>query len=115
MTLNYFHNDIDEFNKHSLDKSLKKLRFCQRNIRGMNDLNKFDNILQLIDHVIVIGETWIKLEITHSLKFGDIILYFHVEMAPMVDWQCTLRIIFRIESLKTCQMMDCTTFTLNSI
>ena len=65
---NFYHENCDEFNTHYSDKHLPNLRILQWNIRGMNQLDKFDNILQTLDHceaaidVVVIGETWVKKE-----------------------------------------------------
>lgn len=65
-SLNYFHHDIDEFNTSCERNSSKHLRILQWNVRGINDLCKFDSILLSIDHlvvpvdVIILGETWIN-------------------------------------------------------
>ena len=65
---NYYHENFDEFNTHYSDRHLQNLRIMQWNIRGMNELNKFNNVLQALDHceasidILVIGETWIKKE-----------------------------------------------------
>lgn len=65
---NFFHYNINDFNVQSRGNLIdaKKLRIMQWNVRGINDLNKFDDILQTIDickvriDVIVIGETWVS-------------------------------------------------------
>lgn len=65
---NFSHNNIDEFNQsiHTVESNTNYLRIFQWNIRGMNDLAKFDTILETLDQcnvpidVIVIGETWVK-------------------------------------------------------
>lgn len=67
---NFSHNNIDEFNQsiHTVESNTNYLRIFQWNIRGMNDLAKFDTILETLDQcnvpidVIVIGETWVKEE-----------------------------------------------------
>lgn len=62
-SLNYYHNHIDEFNVSCGRNSSKYLRVLQWNVRGINDMSKFDNILLSIDHfvvpidVIILGET----------------------------------------------------------
>lgn len=64
--LNFFHNHIDEFNVTQRRNNTKQLRILQWNVRGINDLCKFDEILLAIDHfvypvdVIIVGETWLK-------------------------------------------------------
>lgn len=69
-SLNYFYNNIDEFNLSYVGDTSKYLRVLQWNVRGINDINKFDNILLSIDHlntpvdVIIMGETWIKADNT---------------------------------------------------
>lgn len=66
-TLNYFHSNIDDFNDNCNICS-KQLRILQWNIRGMNDLFKFDKITETLDQlkvhvdIIVVGETWVNLE-----------------------------------------------------
>lgn len=64
--LNYFYNHINEFNMAQEGRSSKQLRILQWNVRGINDVNKFDEILLAIDQfvysidVIIVGETWVK-------------------------------------------------------
>lgn len=63
---NFYHDNLEDFNTHYVDTKQSSLRILQWNIRGMNDLSKFDYILQSLDHcvvpidIIVIGETWVK-------------------------------------------------------
>lgn len=63
---NYFHHNIDDFNECFIGADEKKLRILQWNVRGINDMNKFDSVLQTLAtckctiDVIVIGETWIN-------------------------------------------------------
>lgn len=65
-TLNILHNHVDDFNQTCGRVNAKLLRVLQWNVRGINDLNKFDNVLLTLDHlvvpidVIIIGESWIK-------------------------------------------------------
>lgn len=72
-TLNYFHNHIDDFNLSCNRICPNQLRVIQWNVRGINDLHKFDKLLTSLDHftapidVIIVGETW--------LKDGDTSLY----------------------------------------
>lgn len=67
---NFDHNTIDDLNKHYTNKASTYLRILQWNIRGMNDLGKFDSLLEFLDRcdvpldIIVIGETWLKQENT---------------------------------------------------
>lgn len=67
-TNNFSHDNLDDFNE-SLpvnEFNANCLRILQWNIRGMNDLSKFDEILSVLEHcrspidVIVVGETWVK-------------------------------------------------------
>lgn len=75
-SLNYYHNHIDEFNVSCGRNSSKYLRVLQWNVRGINDMSKFDNILLSIDHfvvpidVIILGETWIKADNTGLYKIN---------------------------------------------
>lgn len=65
---NNFHENIDDMNEcYPTDlSSSKHLRILQWNIRGLNDFDKFDCILVMLDQlhfpvdIIVIGETWLK-------------------------------------------------------
>lgn len=72
--VNYYHDHIDDFNSAFEIDQAKHLCVLQWNVRGMNDLHKFDNILLSLDHfivpidVIVIGETWIKEGISSLYK-----------------------------------------------
>lgn len=65
-TLNNFHNNIDDFNLLLETMGTKHLRILQWNVRGVNDLRKFDEILIAVDSfsvpidVIILGETWLK-------------------------------------------------------
>lgn len=65
-TNNFSHDSIDEFNESIPVVESNHLRIFQWNIRGMNDLTKFDTILEMLHQckvsidVIVIGETWVK-------------------------------------------------------
>lgn len=66
--INSYHDCLDDFNSNYTITGNNVLRICQWNIRGMNDLQKFDDILLLLDNikfsidVIVVGETWLKTE-----------------------------------------------------
>lgn len=65
--INYYFDTIEELNKHSRNSvggfQLKVLQF---NIRGMNNINKFDQLKEILQlysgtvDVIVIGETWVR-------------------------------------------------------
>lgn len=65
---NFSHVNLDEFveSLSVVESSTNYLRIFQWNIRGMNDLSKFDTILETLDQckvpidVVVIGETWVK-------------------------------------------------------
>lgn len=65
---NYSHDNLDDFNETfpTADSNTNYLRIIQWNIRGMNNLSKFDSILEMVDQcqssadIIVIGETWVK-------------------------------------------------------
>lgn len=67
---NYFHDSIDDFNQSCCRSTnqVKGLRVLQWNTRGLNDLSKFDSLLQSIESfcvpvdVIVVSETWLKIE-----------------------------------------------------
>lgn len=65
-SLNYFHHDIDDFNNCYAEINDNKLRILQWNVRGLNDMHKFDSVLQILEmckfsiDVIVFGETWIS-------------------------------------------------------
>lgn len=56
-------------NKDSINK-ITSLRIIQLNIRGMNDVSKFDCIGELLERyrkrvdIVVLGETWLKRDIT---------------------------------------------------
>lgn len=64
---NFFHDNISTFN-NIYSNNNKSLKFLQWNVRGINNLSKFDKILQDVDMIepeidlIVIGETWLKEE-----------------------------------------------------
>ena len=64
-SLNYLHHNIDDFNNCSIGNDETKLRVLQWNVRGINDLNKFDSVSQYMEmfkcsvDVIVMGETWL--------------------------------------------------------
>lgn len=69
-TLNLCHSNIDDFNLFNGSVCPKQLRVMQWNVRGINDFQKFQEILLAVDHlvtpidVIIIGETWLKAENT---------------------------------------------------
>lgn len=63
---NFSHDNIEDFNaSYSLNDN-KFLKILQWNVRAINDLNKFDDILQTLDSsktsidIVVLGETWLK-------------------------------------------------------
>lgn len=64
---NFFHNSVSDFNTSYVINN-HSLKIFQWNVRGINNLFKFDEILQTIDgihteiDVIVIGETMLKRE-----------------------------------------------------
>lgn len=64
--INVFHDCINDFNSKYSQSNNNCFRITQWNIRGMNDLNKFDNISLFLDSVkvpidiFVVGETWLK-------------------------------------------------------
>lgn len=64
---NLFHDNISAFNNCYI-KNKTSLKIMQWNVRGINNLSKFDEILQTVDmieteiDVIVIGETLLKRE-----------------------------------------------------
>lgn len=62
----FSHDNIEDFNaSYSLNEN-KFLKILQWNVRAINDLNKFDDILQTLDSsktsvdIVVLGETWLK-------------------------------------------------------
>lgn len=66
---NYFHNTVDELSRNICRTTCRNpLRILQLNIRGMNNLDKFDDLKLLLTRypgtidVLVIGETWVKNE-----------------------------------------------------
>lgn len=65
-TRNFQHDSVDDFNSNNVENNMKYLRIAQWNIRGMNELKKFDNIALFLDNcavsidIFVIGETWLK-------------------------------------------------------
>lgn len=65
-SINFYHDCLEDFNTNYVGNSNACLRIAQWNIRGMNDLLKFDNIPLFLDNlkvsidVLVISETWIK-------------------------------------------------------
>lgn len=69
-TNNYSHDNLDDYNESisPTESNTNHLRVLQWNIRGMNDLCKFDQLLLTLDHcrhqidVVVVGETWVKVE-----------------------------------------------------
>ena len=52
---NYFHDSIDDFNQSCCRSTnqVKGLRVLQWNTRGLNDLSKFDSLLQSIESFCV--------------------------------------------------------------
>lgn len=66
-SLNFNHDCIDDFNLNYTENIANHFRIAQWNIRGMNDLQKFDSISLFLDNikvpieVLVIGETWLRL------------------------------------------------------
>lgn len=64
--INAYHDCINEFNLNYPECSNDQFRIAQWNIRGMNDLRKFDNIQLFFEStkvpidVFVVGETWLK-------------------------------------------------------
>lgn len=63
---NFSHDSIEDFNEsYSLDEN-KHLKILQWNVRGINNIGKFDEILQTLESsktyvdLIVLGETWLK-------------------------------------------------------
>lgn len=69
---NFFHDCVDDFNENVTANGSNMLRILQWNVRGINAVNKFDNILEFLDNlcvsvdVIVLCETWLK-EVNCSL------------------------------------------------
>lgn len=63
---NYFHHDIEDFKNYPVGADDNKLRILQWNVRGINDMNQFDSVLQFLElcecsfDVIFLGETWIS-------------------------------------------------------
>lgn len=82
LILNYFHDSVNDLNNHNPDKSSKNLRILQWNVRGVNNLEKFDSVLQFLDHcivpvdVVILGETWLKLEHTSIYNIPGYSPYF---------------------------------------
>lgn len=46
---NYFHDSVEDFNRMYNVDTLRSLRIFQWNVRGLNDMKKFDDILQYLD------------------------------------------------------------------
>lgn len=65
-TINFQHDSVEDFNTQYCVPSTKSLNIAQWNIRGMHELQKFDNVALFLDtsvvsiDVIVLGETWLK-------------------------------------------------------
>lgn len=66
--INYYHEGVDDFNSTYPDANCNFIRIAQWNVRGMNDMKKFDELLLFLDNVKVpidvfcVGETWLKEE-----------------------------------------------------
>lgn len=79
---NKFHDSFDDFNKTYNVNHDQCLRVFQWNVRGINDLEKFDNVLQSIQSVcviidiIVISETWLKEENTPIYRIPGYVAIF---------------------------------------
>lgn len=64
--VNLSHDNVDDFNKNVSNPNMKSIRFLQWNVRGLNVVGKFDDVLEFIDNVcvpldvIVLGETMLK-------------------------------------------------------
>lgn len=63
---NFSHDSIEDFNEsYSLNEN-KYLKILQWNVRAINNITKFDEILQTLDcsktsvDIVVLGETWLK-------------------------------------------------------
>lgn len=65
-SINYYYDTINGFNLNCVTNNESFFRVAQWNIRGINDMNKFDEILFFLESVnvsidvLVIGETWLK-------------------------------------------------------
>lgn len=63
---NLCHDNVDDFNAKTVRSHSNVLRVLQWNVRGVNEVGKFDTILEFLDNlcvpmdVIVLGETWLK-------------------------------------------------------
>lgn len=64
--INVYHESIDDFNSNYPESTDNFIRVAQWNVRGLNNLEKFDNVLLFLDSVkvsidvLVLGETWLK-------------------------------------------------------
>lgn len=67
LPINHYYDTIDELNNNT-DHTINRfhLKILQFNIRGMNSIEKFDNLKEILTmysgrvDVLVIGETWVK-------------------------------------------------------
>jgi hypothetical protein len=66
--INVFHDCIDDFKLNYCANNDGHFRIAQWNIRGMNEIQKFDNIPLFLENihvpidVFIVGETWLKSE-----------------------------------------------------
>lgn len=74
---NYFFDTIDQLNKNIYKTACGfSLKILQINIRGMNNLSKFDGLKEFLDRyagaidVLVVGETWLQSDRTNLFKIN---------------------------------------------
>lgn len=98
-TTNYFHHDIEDFKKCPLGADENKLRILQWNVRGINDMNKFDSVLQILElcecsfDVIASVKRGLIVLIARCIKLKDMIAIFPAEVNRTVALQFLLKII----------------------
>lgn len=65
-TINSYYDCFDDFDVNFAETDCNFLRIAQWNVRGINNMQKFDNILLFLDNmkglvdILVVGETWLK-------------------------------------------------------
>lgn len=74
---NFFFDTVDQLNKNITKTACSfSLKILQINIRGMNNLSKFDSIKEFLDRyaaeidVLVVGETWVQSDRTNLFKLN---------------------------------------------
>lgn len=64
--INFYHESIDDFNLKYPYTNQNYIRIAQWNVRGINNMQKFDEVLMFLDSIKIpidvfcVGETWLK-------------------------------------------------------